>query len=139
MKTLEFNAALKNLSNNKNMLCKDKIAKAPNELKNQIINFLVRNRQAIIKDLINLETDQSWLSSCGYLYHFSNAHFNFLATCEQKASHESREEKKRNTLTEEDRKTALKWYANDNFDLITIAQHFKISVEALKSNLRTTI
>lgn len=139
MNTTEFNAALKNLSNNKNMLCKDKISKASNELKNQIINFLVRNRQAIIKDLINQETDQSWLSSCGYLYHFSNTQFDFLATCEQQAAHESREEKKRNTLNEEDRKTALKWYANDNFDLVTIAQHFKISVEVLKNNLRTSI
>jgi hypothetical protein len=138
MKITEFNKALKSLSNSNNMLCKDKISKATNELKNEIIIFLVRNRQAIIKDLINSETDQSWLTSCGYLYNFSNSHFDFLATSELKLAHDSREEKKRNTLSQEDRKTALKWYANDNFDLVTIAQHFKISVEALKNNLRTT-
>lgn len=40
-------------------------------------------------------------------------------------------------LTNEEHNQALQWYARDGFDLITIAQHFDISVECLKANLRT--
>jgi hypothetical protein len=36
-----------------------------------------------------------------------------------------------------DKALALRWYAVEGFDLITIAQHFGITVESLKAVLRT--
>jgi hypothetical protein len=138
MKKSEFKKALKELSGTDKFLCKEKIKLASDELKNSMINFLVRDRQAIVEDLLNEKTDRSWLSAMGYMYHFKNDKFSFLGTCEQQTAHNSREERKANTLSPDDRKQALKWYANDNYDLQTIADHFKIGVEALKNNLRTT-
>lgn len=40
-------------------------------------------------------------------------------------------------LSKEDKKQALQWYANNNYDLQTIADHFKISVEQLKVEIRS--
>ena len=39
-------------------------------------------------------------------------------------------------LTEEQIKQATRWYCHFEFDIQTIADHFKISVEALKANIR---
>lgn len=38
-------------------------------------------------------------------------------------------------LTTEERKLALDWYCNKNYDLITIAQHFDMHAEELKAQL----
>jgi len=39
-------------------------------------------------------------------------------------------------MTEEEIKTAQDWYVNKGYDLITIAQHFDVSVWFLKSKIR---
>lgn len=38
-------------------------------------------------------------------------------------------------LTEQDKKIALHWYAVKDYDLATIAQHFGLTVEQIKSEL----
>src|SRR5574343_996844 len=38
-------------------------------------------------------------------------------------------------LTKQDRKTALHWYAVKGYDLITIAQHFGLTLDEIKSEL----
>ena len=38
-------------------------------------------------------------------------------------------------LSEQDRKQALKWYAQNGYDLQTIAQHFGLTVDQLKREL----
>jgi hypothetical protein len=42
-----------------------------------------------------------------------------------------------NHMNPTDKALALRWYAVEGFDLITIAQHFGITVESLKAVLRT--
>lgn len=39
-------------------------------------------------------------------------------------------------MTPEDKALALRWYAQ-GFSLSTIAQHFSVTIETLKDNLRT--
>ena len=38
-------------------------------------------------------------------------------------------------MNKEELKQAISWYANDGYSLSTIAQHFDISVEQLKSEM----
>ncbi len=78
-----------------------------------------------------------WLFSMGYSHAYHGDTFSFLGTCEHLVAHQSKQARKRNALKPEDRKQALKWYANAGYSLQTIADHFKISLEALKMNLRT--
>ncbi|MCG3884871.1 hypothetical protein I3271_09230 [Photobacterium leiognathi] len=40
-------------------------------------------------------------------------------------------------LTTEEKQKAISWYANNSYDLITIAQHFGIHVEELKQEIRS--
>ena len=58
------------------------IAKASNELKNRLIGHLVKLRAPIVLNLLNPETDTSWLNSMGYFYPKQGKVFNFLCTCE---------------------------------------------------------
>lgn len=83
MNKREFNKTLKSLSYDKEgILSAEKIAMADNELKNKLINYLVRNRLPILKNLINNTTDFSWLASMGYMEHKKGKKFDFLCTCE---------------------------------------------------------
>ncbi|HHJ3080354.1 TPA: hypothetical protein ACPVZG_004205 [Vibrio parahaemolyticus] len=40
-------------------------------------------------------------------------------------------------LTEEQRKQAINWLANDNYDISTVAQHFGLNREELAKEIRT--
>ncbi|ELP5898713.1 hypothetical protein QTV49_000587 [Vibrio vulnificus] len=40
-------------------------------------------------------------------------------------------------LTEEQRKQAISWLANDNYDISTVAQHFGLNREELAKEIRT--
>jgi hypothetical protein len=82
MNNTQFNQHLKFLSGKSGLLDKQKMADAPNDLKNQLIDHIVRKRHAIVNDLINPETDLSWLHSMGYLYKASTKQYDFLCTCE---------------------------------------------------------
>lgn len=84
MKQNEFNALLRQNSDKKSgHLDVAKIALLPNAVRNQMINYIVRKRMAIVTAFINDETDVSWLHSMGYLYNHKNkAGFEFLCTCE---------------------------------------------------------
>jgi len=82
MTNKEFNKHLKELSGKSGLLDKAKMRAADNALRNQLINHLVRHRHNIVEELINDETDRSWLASMGYMYRGTNGKFNFLCTCE---------------------------------------------------------
>lgn len=40
-------------------------------------------------------------------------------------------------LTEEQRKQAINWLANNNYDISTVAQHFGLNREELAKEIRT--
>ena len=40
-------------------------------------------------------------------------------------------------LTQEEKKQAISWLANDGFDLVTVAQHFGLTAEELKTQVHT--
>ena len=82
MNKTEFKKTLKSLSNQDGILDKELINSASNNLKNDTINYIVRNRQAIVKHFLNEETDMNWLHAMGYLYHSKNKNFDFLCTSE---------------------------------------------------------
>jgi hypothetical protein len=78
----EFNKVLRSMCTKVGILDQNKVKAAPNELRNECINFVVRNRGAIVKCLINSDTDMSWLASMGYLYHAKNGNWEYLCTSE---------------------------------------------------------
>lgn len=82
MKKTEFERKIKELSH-KGLLSKKKLAALSNADKTELLHYIVGRRVALIKDLINPETDLSWLHSMGYLYEARNEHFEFLCTSEQ--------------------------------------------------------
>ncbi len=101
MKVREFNRILKSICIEKNtevfdialnkkvvkkvkVISEEKVSKLDNQEKNDIINFLVRERSPIISIFLNKETDRNWLSSMGYLYESKNKYFTFLCTSENK-------------------------------------------------------
>lgn len=81
MKKREFNKILKELTY-EGVLMAEKIVMLTNEKRNEIINYLVRNRAPIVKNFINNTTDMGWLHSMGYLYSKKGKKFEFLCTCE---------------------------------------------------------
>lgn len=42
-----------------------------------------------------------------------------------------------NHLNEEERKCAINWLCNCNFDVSTVAQHFNLNSEQLKNEIRS--
>ena len=84
MTKTEFNAILRQNSNKKTgLLNVVKISELCNATKNEMINYIVRRRMAIVTAFLNPETDMSWLHSMGYLYPAKNkAGFELLCTCE---------------------------------------------------------
>ena len=84
MNKTEFNVILRKNSNKKTgLLDVTKIAALDNKTNGKLINYIVRNRMAIVTAFLNAETDMSWLHSMGYLYPAKNkAGFELLCTCE---------------------------------------------------------
>lgn len=82
MKKREYKQLCDSVSTNK-VFDKNKIPNLSNADKNRLINHWVRKRQPIVKDFINIETDISWLHSCGYLENHKGKVFEFLCTSEQ--------------------------------------------------------
>lgn len=89
MKGREFNKLLKELSyepkKKDSTLSPEKISVLPSETKNEVINFLVRKREPILRNFINNTTDMSWLAAMGYMYTKQGKIFEFLCTCENQA------------------------------------------------------
>ena len=95
MKVREFNRVLNSICIERNtevfdvslnrkvkVISEEKVSKLDNQEKNDIINYLVRNRFPIVSLFINDDTDRNWLSCMGYLYEKKNKYFTFLCTSE---------------------------------------------------------
>ncbi len=81
MTKTEFNSALKKLTTN-GRLDLAKVAKLSDPECNALVRHIVRNRGAIVKDLIRPSMDMAWLRCMGYLYEIQGDEFRFLCTCE---------------------------------------------------------
>jgi hypothetical protein len=97
MKKREFNRLCKTLCGKDGLFDKEKINQADSRLKNSLISFLVREREAIIIDFVNKETDMDWLGCMGYFYYAKNKHFSFLCTSENQIGILKQHEKDKST------------------------------------------
>lgn len=85
MKIREFNKHLKSISDRKTKLIDiSKISNLSDEIRKDMVDFIVRKRVQIIKDLIPFNYDMKWLQSCGYLYETKGKNYTFIHTSENK-------------------------------------------------------
>ena len=81
MTKTEFNFTLKKLTTN-GRLDLTKVAKLSDSDCDAIVRHIVRNRGAVVKEMIRPSMDMSWLRCVGYLYEVQGNEFQFLCTCE---------------------------------------------------------
>jgi hypothetical protein len=62
-----FNALINSVTTRKQLDIK-KIVALPDESKDALVYFIVRNRGPLIYELITDNIDKSWLFACGYSY-----------------------------------------------------------------------
>ena len=84
MKKREFSKLLKGISGKNGLLSTVKIKGLTNEIRNRMIDYIVRKRMPIVMEFLNKKTDMKWLNAMGYFYYEKNAEYNFLCTCENK-------------------------------------------------------
>ena len=85
MKKSEFVKVIKQLMDEKTgRLSCGKIAVLDNDLKDDIVHFLVRHRYAIVLDFISPNIDWGWLRACGYLHQTTGKDFIFVHSVEHK-------------------------------------------------------
>lgn len=84
MNRREFTAVLRSITDRKRQLVDQEKARAlPEDVRDQLVRFIVRNRGPVLTVLLGPQTDRSWLASMGYLYPFSRSGFEFVGTCER--------------------------------------------------------
>jgi hypothetical protein len=84
MNKTQFNKIINQISTN-NKLDLKKIEALTDEVKMQLVEWIVRNRGPIVKELIPVILDNSWLASCGYLYETKSVKgYTFVHTCEHR-------------------------------------------------------
>jgi hypothetical protein len=84
MKIREFIRLLNKVSSPR-QLDIEKIVNLTDDERSDMVNFIVRNRQPVIKDLIPEQFDMSWLASMGYLYTTTGkSGYTFVHTCEHR-------------------------------------------------------
>lgn len=66
-------------------------AALPAEVRAGMVRYIVRHRGPVLRVLLGPETDMAWLQSCGYLYPYHSAGFDFLGTGEHRVGAEMRE------------------------------------------------
>ena len=66
------------------LLDKEKMKNLESETRSEMVYFIVRNRQAIVEDLIPNNFDMSWLAAMGYLYITDGKYFTLIHTQEQR-------------------------------------------------------
>ena len=81
MTKTKFNSALKKLTTN-GILDLAKVAKLSDPECDALVRHIVRNRGAVVKELIRPSIDMAWLRCMGYLYEVRGDEFSFLCTCE---------------------------------------------------------
>lgn len=64
------------------LLDKDKIKGIPEEVKEDMVKFIIKYRQPVIKDLIPKTFDWEWLNAMGYMYSYNNDEFDFIGLSE---------------------------------------------------------
>ena len=83
MKIREFNKLLKIITTKK-LLDVDKIYLLSNKQRSDMVYFIIRNRQAVVKELIPEGFDWNWLASMGYMYQTTKNGFDFICNGENK-------------------------------------------------------
>lgn len=83
MKTRDFNNAIRAISAN-NLVDISKIKKLDNGTRTSVVEYIVRYRYPILKELIPEGFDTSWLHAMGYLYETKGKRFTFVHTAEHK-------------------------------------------------------
>jgi len=81
MNKKEFNRVIKSITvveDGKKRLSLDLLQGLSNEVKNQMIQVIVSARHPVLVDLINKDTDISWLHSMGYLYPKKGDEYEFV-------------------------------------------------------------
>ena len=81
MTKTEFNSWLKKLTTD-GRFDLAKVAKLSDSECDAMVRHIVRNRGAIVKELIRPSIDMAWLRCTGYLYEVQGDAFQFLCTCE---------------------------------------------------------
>lgn len=81
MNRKQFNSVMKSITvveNGHRRLSVDLLRDLSNDVKNQLIRVLVSARHPVLVDLINKDTDISWLHSMGYLYSKKDGEYEFV-------------------------------------------------------------
>lgn len=81
MKKTTFNNTIRSVST-KGRLDLQKVAGLSDKSKAEFVNYIVRQRGPIVKELIPAGFDMTWLHSCGYLYETRGLIFTFIHTSE---------------------------------------------------------
>lgn len=81
MNKREFDKTIRSIST-KGRLDLKLVAELSNNSKAVLVNYIVRQRGAIVKDLIPDNFDMSWLHSMGYLYETRGLLYTFIHTSE---------------------------------------------------------
>lgn len=85
MKKREFNKYIKQISDRKTKLIDvNKIKDLSFDVRKSMVEFIVRNRQVILKDLIPEGFDWNWLHAMGYLYEAKGNYFTFVHNSENR-------------------------------------------------------
>jgi len=80
-----FKQIMKTLQNDESgLLDVSKIASLPDETKDKLAYYIVRNRGPVVEDFISKGFDMDWLYSMGYLYKTKGKFFSFLHTSEHR-------------------------------------------------------
>lgn len=81
----EFNKVINRISSKKKgvkYLDVNKIGLLTDDTRTRIVQYLVRKRWPIVKDLIPEGFGMDWLACCGYLYETTGKQYTFVHTCE---------------------------------------------------------
>lgn len=83
MNKKEFNKTINQIGTDKKINI-DKISQLSDEIKDNLVYFIVRHRGPILKELITKNIDINWLNACGYLHETKGKEYTFIHTSEHK-------------------------------------------------------
>lgn len=78
-----FNKTINEISTGKRIDI-EKVNNLSDEIKDNLVYFIVKFRGPILKELITKNIDISWLNSCGYLYETKGKEYTFIHTSEHR-------------------------------------------------------
>lgn len=83
MNKREFNKIISQISTDKKIDI-EKISRLSDEIKYNLVYFIVRFRSPILKELITKNMDINWLNACGYLCETKGKKYTFIHTSEHR-------------------------------------------------------